>query len=136
MAEILFCATTRGPAVGTYKIGDIVVIRPDGWPWGLMETKAAWLAAGRLEAEWNGDFFLLKLPGVSVATIEYLIAAFPTGTAIQGARRLWKFDYDSLSTPQKNSLASKGGFTADIDLTSNQVKAKVIRKDTLAAATW
>lgn len=136
MAEVLFRSITNGPGANHWKLGDIVAVRDDGWTWGRLETRAAWVAAGGIAEEWPGGFFLLKIPGVSVTTIEYMISLFPEATDIQGARRLWRFDVASLTQNQLNSLLAKTEFTTDVDLTSQQAKDKIRRKDTNAAATW
>jgi hypothetical protein len=136
MAEILFMNRTNGPDAAHWKIGDIVAVKEDGHEWGLEESKSKWIAAGRIGAEWTGAFFLLKLPGVTVAQVEQFLADFPAATATQGGRRLWRFNVESLTANQLNSLITKGEFVSNVDLTEAQIKDKIRRKDTNAAATW
>ena len=136
MAEVLFRSVTNGPGAKHWKLGDIVAVRDDDWAWGRLETRAAWVAAGGIAEEWPGGFFLLKLPGVAVSTVEYMLEKYPEATDAQGMRRLWRFDVASLTQNQLNSLLAKTVFEADVDLTSQQAKDKIRRKDTDAAATW
>jgi hypothetical protein len=136
MAEILFMNRSNGPNAAHWKLGDIVAVQEDGHEWGLLEAKSKWIAAGRIGAEWNGAFFLLKLPSVTVAQVEQFLADFPTATDAQGGRRLWRFNVESLTANQLNSLIAKGEFVSNVDLTEAQIKDKIRRKDTNAAATW
>jgi hypothetical protein len=138
MAEIAFKATTNGSAADKWKIGDIVAVQPDGFNWGLLESKEKWIAAGRIGAEWDvgQGFFILKLPGVTVAQVLYFLEEFPAATATQGNRRLWRFNVEGLTANQRNSLLNKGWFSSGVDLTEQQCKDQIRRKDTNAAATW
>lgn len=136
MAEILLRSRTNGPGVGHWKLGDIVAVQPDGFAWSLNESKSVWIASGRIAAEWGDGFLLIKLPGVSVATILYLLEEFPTATAAQGARRLWRVDFSRLTQQQINNWIAKGEVVRDVDLSDAVIKDKVRRKDTDAAATW
>ena len=136
MAEILFKVKTNGPEVGHWKLGDIVVVRENGWTWGREETKAAWIAAGGTAETWPEYFFLLKLPNVTVTQIEYMLTEFPTATAEQGGRRLWAFKTNALNQNQLDKLIDKGEFTSGVDLTNNQAKSSIRNKQTGAAASW
>jgi hypothetical protein len=138
MAEIAFKATTNGPGVAHWKIGDIVAVQENGFNWGLLESKEKWIAAGRIGAEWDPaqGFFILKLPSVTVAQVLYFLEEYSAATATQGNRRLWRFNVESLTGNQLAAMLAKGFFESGVDLTDAQCKDKIRRKDTNAAATW
>ena len=67
MAEILVHLKGRGTDDTDYRPGDIVDVKPDGWTWGVRESKASWVAAGRDPAQWPGTFGIVKIPDLAVA---------------------------------------------------------------------
>jgi hypothetical protein len=69
MAEILIRARDNdGPSA--YRVGDPVVVRPGGWPWSASERDTS-------------EFWLIRLPGVDVADLEYLTEPWETVRAPQ-----------------------------------------------------
>jgi len=98
MAEFLIkavSATHPDPeknARGCYKRGDIVDIRPDGWPWGAEE---------RLPL-----FVLVKIPGLSVSNVIHYAGAYP-----DVARRLYKIRVDDVPLAIRNILRDTGVVT-------------------------
>ncbi len=67
MAEILVLLVNR--TIGNLK-GDPVWVAPDGANWGFHESKQVWINSGRAAGDWPGKFIILKLPGVTVASIK------------------------------------------------------------------
>jgi hypothetical protein len=64
MAELLLRGIDNdGPESAVYKAGDTVVVRPDGWSWGRREDWPVSL---------GGEFWIIKLPGVDPAALDYL----------------------------------------------------------------
>jgi hypothetical protein len=139
MAEILFRSRDSW-AGGEWKLGDIVSIQEDGHQWSLNESKSVWIAGGKIAAEFGTEasqcFLLIKLPGVAVATVLYLLEAFPGAGAGQGKQRLWKVDFSRLTQTQINNLLAKGEVLRGVDMTDAAIKDKVRNKQTDAAATW
>lgn len=118
MAEMLVFAVNRthpNPVKdrrGCYKRGDIVVVKPNGWGWGTEETKAP---------KDGGVFVIIKIPGVSVASIEKYTASDsiqdgfePNGQSpniIHRTRRLFRAVIDELPSNVVTQLRDTGVFT-------------------------
>lgn len=81
-------------ASGCYKRGDVVVVLPDGHQWGRKEGPP--------------NFFRLKIPGLSVAEAEELMAAEVDveGNAI--TRRARRLMADSIPAEIRKAIAEKG----------------------------
>jgi hypothetical protein len=137
LAEFLFRGKNNGTTPAHWRRGDLVVIREDGHTWGTLETKAAWVAAGHPAADWPGDFYLLKVPGLSVARAERFIEAWidnnndPGGL---GARAVWRVLISEIPTSIRNILLNTGQLTVGVDVTRAQIEARFRRKDTEATA--
>lgn len=71
MAELLIRAWQ--PENDIQDIGDIVIIRPDGWQWG--------------NAECLPEYLVVRLPGVSAETIKQLEQAYNDGELLIKRRR-------------------------------------------------
>jgi len=67
------------------KRGDVIVVCPDGWPWGREEVNAP---------HWT----IIKLPGVPVEEVEHLVSPEPQTDPHNPSktlqRRMWKLDLD------------------------------------------
>lgn len=95
---------------GSYKRGDVVVVMPDGHVWGKEE---------RLP-----KFFILKVPGLSVAIANRVIEIEkidtglfdPDGNRIARTvrRRKFTFDLDTLSQVLKDQINKNGEITFSI----------------------
>ena len=120
MAEILICArnvTHADPAMdrrGCYKRGDPVVVQPDGHVWGRKEGLPR--------------FVVVKIPGVSVATVEALVQPQTEDdsgnpAAVTFRRRRWRVLVDNLPAGIKQTLAQTG----EITVTPAQVRNYVRR---------
>jgi hypothetical protein len=133
MAEVLIRAKTNGPDAMHWKQGDIVYIAPDGHAWGRMETKSAWVASGGDPTQWSGDFWLVKVPGVAVAALEYLRDFWGVSGAYQG-KRLWRLAFSELPNPIRNRLDDNGEITLGVDISKANAAACIRRKDTEATA--
>lgn len=74
MCEILVCVRNRGLSPSDVKAGDVIEVKPDGWPWGDAEL-------GRpIPGNPHGkhDFFrVIKLPDVSELEASNLLAPEP-----------------------------------------------------------
>lgn len=119
---------------GCYKRGHIVRVEADGFGWGACESKAAWIAAGRDVALWPGDFVIVKIPGVSVATVNALIdhqteddAGAPVtdaeGKPVVFRRRRWRAAVDSIPSAIRNQLLTNG----EVTVTPTQIKNYIQR---------
>ncbi len=119
---------------GCYKRGHIVSVMEDGHLWGIRESKAAWIASGNSSGSWPGDFVIVKIPGVAVATVNALIApqsVDDSGVAVTNAdgtpaifrRRGWNIPVDSVPTAIKNTLLANG----EITVTPTQIRNYVQR---------
>lgn len=117
MAEILVMA--RDSPSRAYRRGDIVTIQADGHEWGRLEGLP--------------DFYLLKVPGVSVTRLERYVADW-TDTLNLGPRRLWRLVVDEIPAAIRNKLLTTGALTIGVDVTRAQVEARLRRKDTEVVA--
>lgn len=106
-----------------YKTGMPVVIMPDGHPWG--------------NAEGPPDFYILKIPGVSVESVKKYIEEKLDGDGKMLRRRVWQVRVSDLSAATRNKLASKGAITVKAgassgpyDYTWSQIKAYFRNLDT------
>lgn len=99
------------------KRGHAVVVRPDGWGWGLKESLP--------------DFVLLKLPGVAVETAEKYTEPWwdPVDPERIYAYRLWRILLDDMPAAAIQKLATTGVLTIKVgtyngpsDYTWNQVR--------------
>ncbi len=119
---------------GCYKRGMPVTVQPDGHVWGLEESKQAWLAAGRLAADWPGHFVIVKIPGVSVAQVERVVdrqteddtgveQVDAGGTPKTFRRRRWRVLVDNIPNAIKNQLLTNG----EVTVTPVQVRKYVQR---------
>lgn len=69
------------------KRGDVVVVQPDGWPWGREELT-------------NPDWRIIKLPNVTVAEMQQFLSAEPiTDPAAQSRTRLRRWYYVDTALP-------------------------------------
>ncbi|MGB0749061.1 MAG: hypothetical protein ACPGO3_09970 [Magnetospiraceae bacterium] len=81
MAQLLIHATGRVNLTDAtkdaelYKAGDVVAVFEDSWTWGRKEHFEVWHGEGRPEADWPGDFYLVKLPRVAVEAARYLLTS-------------------------------------------------------------
>lgn len=67
MADILFAARHKGPNSKTHhRLGDPIVAMPGNHTWGPREDKRVWVAAGKDPTAWPGDFFILRIKGLTV----------------------------------------------------------------------
>ena len=94
MAEFLVRAITSANPDG-YKRGDPIVVRPDGWPWGSSERPPM--------------FFILRVPGVTVAEVEAFVQ--PRDRVLFGKQRRYTFDIDRLSPQIRSDALSLGVVT-------------------------
>ena len=60
MAQLLVSARTGG----------VVNVQPDSHRWGRLESRAAWIEAGGLPDEWPGDYWVIRVPGCSWASMQ------------------------------------------------------------------
>lgn len=101
-----------------YKPGDWVVIKDDGWKWTAMESKSAWIAAGR-PGEWSKTFVLLKMPWISAPRLSSLTEGW-ADTPISLFRRRKRF-LDIDATPQQ--IRNKIGADWEITVTKEQIRS-------------
>ena len=114
MAELLIKAVDAAlpdprKDLGCFKAGDIVVVREDGWGWGLEESRPP--ADG-------GKFVLVKLPGVTVAQLTAFWARkwgdHPESPDRESGRiRRAAFRLDSLPAPAREAVLGTGEHRAN-----------------------
>lgn len=145
MAELLIKAvdfTHPDPGedkAGSYKRGDVVIVREDGSLWSALET---------LAPNFGGKFFIVELPGVSVAQIrameksETQTVPVPPGTedALGGptmdkvvTRRAWSLDISQLPPGIITALDTPGANNIPLAVLLNATirKADGVRADTV-----
>jgi hypothetical protein len=128
MAELLIYASNNLSGdtetdKGRYRKGDIVVVKDDGWQWGRMESKAVWIAEGRVASEWPKTFVLLKITGATVAQVLSLIDPDMTGE-VMNARRLRFIDVDATPAQIKDKIGSDYEATVTKAAIKNYIKRK------------
>lgn len=102
---------------GCYKRGDVVAVKPDGWPWGAREGFPT--------------FVIVKVPGLDPAAVEHLLHQHEDTTDPENPkvfkRRLWGFhlDHAALPTQVKKSLRDTGSVTVTLPQIKNFVKHKL-----------
>jgi hypothetical protein len=83
---------------GSYKRGDVVVVMPDGWPWGRLEGPP--------------KFVIVKIPGMSVEAAQKYIDSEKDISIPENprtlTRRKYKFHIDDITLEVKSELDSKG----------------------------
>lgn len=105
MAELLVKARDNAhpdpvkDRAGCYKAGDVVVVRPDGHPWGREEGPP--------------QFVIVKLAGVPVADVARYTApemnAAAPGEVL--TRRLYQFSLSTLPAAMRDALEKDGALT-------------------------
>lgn len=122
MAEFLIKATSNTnpnplkDSRGCYKRGDIVDVRPDGWPWGNEE---------RLPR-----FVVVKIPGLDPDTVMKFMDSQTDSVAIENPtmikRRLWNLLIDDAGIPNsiKNALRNNGEVTVTLAQIRNYIRNK------------
>ena len=99
-----------------YKRGYVVMIQPDGGPWGEYDSIEVWVARGNAKAAWPGNTALIKIPGVSVEEVQYLLESLHDALELHPTtvirRRNWKCDLNLLPQPVKNTLNKDFVYTA------------------------
>ncbi len=131
MAEVLLKG--KNSPSRAWRRGDPVTVQADGFVWSYNETRAAWIASGRRAAEWPAEFYLLRVPGVSVARLTQYLVEW-ADTLDLGPRRLWRCLIDEIPLAIRDILTSTGMLTIGVDVTRAQVEARFRRKDTEAVA--
>jgi hypothetical protein len=101
---------------GCYKLGDPVVVMPDGHEWGLEE---------RLP-----KFYVVKIPGLAVETARKWVEAWRDDTDPDNPamlrRRLYGINIASLPASIRNALQTTG----TVSVTLNQIRNYIINKRT------
>jgi hypothetical protein len=106
-----------------YKPGDFVVFKDDGWKWTAMESKAAWIAAGR-PGQWSKTFILLKMKGIDTARLTSMLDVWESSPGILFRRRMRFLDISA--TPQQ--IRDKIGSDWEITVTPSQIRNFIKRK--------
>lgn len=128
MAEFLvFLRTNTHPDPvknqrGCYKRGDIVVVKPDGWPWGSQETLP--------------DFIRVKIPGLEVDTAEKyirheddLLSLDALGNPKRLTRRRYRVRIDDVPAAIRSRALSTGEVTVTWDQIKGFVRHKLLGVD-------
>ncbi len=109
---------------GVYQRGDIVVVMPDGHPWGIEEHP--------LTTTYNPPkFFIVKIPGITVAQAQKYLHPETDGVDAEGdpipvTRRLWRIRADDVPQWVKNEIQNNG----EVTVTWNQIKTFIRNKKT------
>lgn len=99
MAEVLVKAVSVShtdpvkDARGCYKVGDPVVVMPDGHVWGVSEGLP--------------NFWIVKVPGATVAELEGYLVSILAGSVITRRRR-WFADTSKMTGGVRNTLLTTG----------------------------
>lgn len=133
MCELLFRGKDNGTGPDHWRRGDLVTIQEDGHVWGKYETRAAWVAAGESPALWPQDFFLLRIPGLSVGRASRFIERWTDPGAL-GGRSVWRLLIAEIPQSIRDILLATGMLTVGVDITRAQLAARLRRKDTEATA--
>ena len=116
MAELLVKAVdaTHGDpakdARGCYKRGDPVVVMPDGHTWGALEGLP--------------KFWVVKVPGATVAQLEQYVEALTDAQGATVRRRAWFGDTTKLSGAVRNQLTNTGTITVTLTQVQNFLTKK------------
>ena len=108
-----------------YKMGDIVVVKPDGWEWGNLEDPSKFVDP------LDCGFMIVKVAGVAATQEQidkWLAHNTDTGDE-EGAmtrRREWYFDISELNTSRRNTLLNTGILEAQW----GHVRSAIKNKDT------
>jgi hypothetical protein len=100
-------------ARGCYKRGDPVAVKPDGHAWGALETLPR--------------FWVVKVPGATVAQLEQYVAALTNPDGSTNRRREWGVDTAKMPGGVRNTLQNTGTVT----VTLAQVQTYLTRKGLL-----
>ena len=131
MAEFLIRArdgATTGDATrdarDVYRRGDVVVIAPDGHPWGREEHPAT--ATGR-------PFVIVKVPGLTVEQARRFAALDTitdpvTGRPVMRRRRRWRVEADALPLTVLRTLQGEGVVSVPWTVAREYVRDKVTRR--------
>ena len=111
---------------GSYKLGDVVVVKEDGHEWGKEEHPAT---------STNPMFFLVKIPGIPASKVEQFIepesTADPeTGEVTVTRRRRWNIRANDVPLAIRNQLLNTG----EVTVTWTQIRNYVQNKLTLDVA--
>lgn len=111
---------------GSYKLGDVVVVKEDGHEWGKEEHPAT---------STNPMFFLVKIPGVPAEKVEQFIAPETavdpeTGDETTVRRRRWNVRANDVPLAIRNQLLATG----EVTVTWPQIRNYVQNKLTLETA--
>jgi len=110
------------------KRGDVVTIQEDGWNWSERERT-------------NPDWMIIKVPGVSISTFEYLLVPEPDDLSdLKHLRRRWnQINLESVALPVGARMALQGGtrrteaVTLDRAVVSAAQRMKAPMRDTVAS---
>ena len=87
-----------------YQIGDPIVVRPDGWPWGKEECAP--------------NFWILKVPGVTEEELKYLEDELFQDEVVAKSAEVLVDDW--ANEAKKSDFISMNGFTAVPELVSTR----------------
>lgn len=95
---------------GCYKAGDPVVVRPDGWQWGAAEGLPL--------------FWVVKVPGATVAQLEQYVEALSNADGTVNRRRSWSIDTAKMPGNIRNQLNTTGVITITLTQVQNFLTKK------------
>ena len=107
----------------SYKKGMIICVKPDGYPWGRLESKQQWLLEGNDAADWHNKTVIVKILGLDPAIVADIVfiqdvddtgAPMPldiNGTPQRYRRRAWHLLIDNIPAGIKTTLQTDGEVT-------------------------
>jgi hypothetical protein len=98
-------------ARGCYKRGDMVVVMPDGHPWGREEGLP--------------KFVVVKIPGLDAGVARRFVESEIDANGEVTRRRLWGLLVDSMPTTTKNQFLSAGSVTVTLAQVRGHIKNKL-----------
>ena len=112
---------------GCYKRGYVIDVRPDGFQWARMESKAVWIAEGNLAETWHGHTALVKIPGLDPERVRDLLAMqteddMGQDTETMYRRRRWRLVVDSVPESIRTAIATNGEVTVTVSQVRNYLQ--------------
>lgn len=113
MAELLLQLvdqTNPEPArdlLDSFKRGMTILIKPDGGPWGRMESIEVWVADGNDPDDWHRQTAIIKIPAASEEDVSYLLESASSvidEQLVTTRRRSWRSNLDALPVPVRNTI--------------------------------
>ena len=127
MAEFLIYAKLERDVAdpANYTRGDLIHAAPDGHKWGIRESKQQWLAFGHAEADWPGDFVIIKIPGSSLPQARRALISVLDVNENVTKRRAWRAVWADIPAAARTTLSKTGELTVAIGTAKTYIRHRV-----------